>query len=105
MNNLNAQNAASSSSVQSDRQPPETMSRVDPQKVIAWLDDDRLLLRDRTRHGLHRTVIARKDGQPNAELWVQAVSIRDKIERKRITHWFVQQGEFGVLWITWKEKT
>lgn len=99
MNNLNAQTAAKSSSDQ------PSAGGVDPEKVIAWLDDDRLLIRDRTRHGLHRTVIARKDERPSAELWVQAVSIRDKVERERITHWFVQQGEFEILWITWKEKT
>lgn len=90
MNSLNAQNAAKFSSA------------IDPQKVIAWLDEDRLLVYDRTRHGLHRRVIARKAGYPSAEVWLEAISIHDKVERERLTHWFVQQGEFGYLWITWK---
>jgi len=80
-------------------------SAVDPLNVLAWVDEDRLLIKDRTRHGLHRRVIARKGGMPSAELWEQAVSLHDKVDRERLTHWFVRQGEFGVLWITWKDKT
>ena len=92
MTNLNAQSAARSSSA------------VDPLNVLAWLDEDRILLKDRTRLGLHRWVIARKGDLPDAEVWVAAVAIADKIDRDRITHRYVQYGDFWYLWIFWKEK-
>lgn len=105
MTNMNAPSAAPLSIAQpTNRQPPEPTSTVDPLKVLAWVDDDRLLIKDRTKHGLHRRVIARKGGAPNAE-WVRAVSIYDNVELERITHWYVQQGEFCFLWIFWKEKS
>lgn len=93
MTNLNAPTAAKSSGA------------VDPQKVIAWVDEDRLLVFDRTRHGLHRRVIARKDGCPNADVWLEAIHIHDKVDRNQLTHWFVQQDDFVFLWIIWKDKT
>jgi len=93
MNNLNAPAAERSSAPQ----------QLDPQKVLAWVDEDRLLIKDRTRHGLHRRVIARKGAAPNHE-WVRAVSISDKVAMERIKHWYVEQDEFCYLWIFWKEK-
>lgn len=93
MNNLNAPAAEKFS----------TLQQLDPQQVLAWVDDDRLLIKDRTRHGLHRRVIARKGAAPHHE-WVRAVFISDKVAMERIKHWYVEQGEFCYLWIFWKEK-
>lgn len=91
--------------INSNAQPAARYSTaVDPLNVLAWLDEDRILLKDRTRQGLHRRVIARKGDMPDAEVWVAAVAIADKIDRERITHRFVQYGEFWFLWIFWKEK-
>ncbi len=80
MTNLNVLPAAKSSYV------------VDPLNVLAWVDDDRLLIKDRTKHGLHRRVIARKDSRPQEE-WLQAVSIHDQVPMERIIHRYVQYGE------------
>lgn len=79
--------------------------RVDPLQVLAWLDEDRILLKDRTRRGLHRRVIARKEQLPNVDMWVAAVVIADKVDQDRITYRFLQRGEFWFLWIFWKDKT
>lgn len=89
---MSAQTAATSST-----------ARIDPLNVLAWVDEDRLLLKDRTRHGLHRRVIARKGESPNAEVWVAAVAIDDKIERERITFRYAEHDGFWFLWIVWKE--
>lgn len=91
MTNLNVPSAARSSTA------------VDPLKVLAWAGDDRVLLKDCTRQGLHRTVIARKDEQPDASVWLEAVSIHDGVAHERLTSWFVQQDDYWILWITWKE--
>ncbi len=90
MTNINAQPAAKSSIT------------VDPSRVLARVDDELLLIKDRTKHGLHRRVIARKGCLPNAE-WVRAVSIHDNVELERIKHWYAQQDEYWLLWIFWKE--
>lgn len=105
MPNMNALSAAQSSNPQpADHRPPKPTTGVDPLNVLAWVDEDRLLLKDRTMRGLHRRVIARKGEQPSAEVWVAAVAIADKIDRSRITYRYAELDGFWFLWITWKEK-
>lgn len=80
------------------------MTKFELSKPLAWVDDDRLLIKDRTRRGLHRRMIARKGERPSAELWVEAVAIADKIDRSRITYQYAERDGFCFLWITWKEQ-
>jgi len=102
---MSAQTAVTpSNATGADHRPPKPTTGVDPLNVLAWVDEDRLLLKDRTRRGLHRRVIARKGEQPSAEVWVAAVAIADKIDRSRITYRYAERDGFWFLWIAWKDK-
>ena len=81
------------------------MAPYDLQRPLAWVGEDkndRLLISDVTPFGLHRTVVARKGDIPDVVAWQQAVMSEAK--HNPIHHWIVEIGEFGVLWIVWKDK-
>lgn len=73
-------------------------------KPLAWVGNDkadRLLISDVTRYGLHRTVVARKGEPPDQAQWLQAVMAEARDNNVR--HWMIEQDEFYILWIVWKE--
>jgi len=77
----------------------------DLQKPVAWVGPDkadRLLISDVTPHGLHRTVVARKNEPPNMVQWLQAVM--SEARDRQVHHWLVEEDSFWILWIVWKEQ-
>lgn len=73
-----------------------------PDKPLAWVGHDRLLLDDRTVYGLRRKVIARKDDIPNQVTWLQAAY--QQAGTADVHWWLVQRNDgFVYLWIVWKE--
>jgi len=73
----------------------------DPNNPICWVGYDRLLLDDVTPTGLHRKVIARKDGKPDIRAWLQAT--RMQCPGAEIEHWSYEKGEFTIVWLVWKD--
>ena len=73
-----------------------------PDKPIAWVGADRILLDDVTSLGLHRKVIARKDDIPNVVTWLQAVF--DEARDAQVHWWLVQRGDYMYLWMIWKKE-
>lgn len=75
---------------------------IDLQKPIAWIGSDRLVLDDVTKHGLHRLVIARKDGEPD---FLAYYGMADKQSGgAEIMHFTSKRDGFGLLWFLWKEQ-
>ena len=77
----------------------------DVYKPIAWVGADkadRLLISDTTRHGLHRTVVARKGELMDIEAWQQAVA--SEAMKNEVEGFLVEVGEFFILWLLWKER-
>lgn len=72
-----------------------------PDKPLAWVGPDRLLLDDKTVYGLRRKVIARKDDIPNQAAWLQAAY--QQAGTANVHWWLVQKDNFYYLWIVWKE--
>lgn len=75
------------------------------QKPLAWVGpdkNDRLLISDVTKYGLHRTVVSRKNEMPDVVSWMQAVI--SEARNNEIHYWIVEIEDFVVLWIVWKDK-
>jgi hypothetical protein len=72
------------------------------QKPLAWIGDDRLLISDVTRYGLHRKVVARKGGMMDVEGWVQVAE--REAQGNAVQGFLVEIGEFLFLWMVWKEQ-
>ncbi len=73
----------------------------DVDSPLAWVGSDRLVLKDRTRYGLHRRVVVRKGDMPDVYGWLTACM--NEAGGADVHHWLVEQGEFYVLWIVWKD--
>lgn len=78
------------------------MTRIDPQKPIAWLGDDRLLLDDITVYGLRRRVLARKGDLVN--LITHMHQAGQLAGSSPLNHWMFEKDDFYYLWIVWKDK-
>ncbi len=78
------------------------MQKIDLITPIAWVGEDRLVLRDCTRYGLSRRVIARKSDEPDVYQWL--VHCDKEANEAKIYHWIVDVEDFKVLWIVWKDK-
>lgn len=78
------------------------MSSIDPKNPIAWVSEDRILLNDVTRHGLHRKVIARKYEPMDVELWLN--SVQNDAGENKVSGWLVEREGFFYLWLVWKDK-
>lgn len=61
---------------------------------------DRLVIADKTKHGLHRRVIARKSEMMDIDAWLDSVRRQTSAE---VSWWLVRIDEFYFLWIVWKE--
>lgn len=73
-----------------------------PDRPLAWLGGDRLLLDDRTKYGLRRKVYARKDGMPNMVIYLQLAFIQ--AGERDVRYWMFEKDTFWYLWIVWKDK-
>lgn len=78
------------------------MNEIDLINPIAYVGEDRLVLKDVTRWGLNRRVVARKGDVPNVYEWL--ISCTSEAKDVEVYHWIVEVGEFYVLWIVWKER-
>lgn len=84
---------------------PPTRTRGDvrpPDKPIAWVGADRILLDDVTSLGLRRKVIARRDDIPNVVTWLQAAF--EEAGNARVHWWLVDKDPYSYLWIVWKKE-
>ena len=80
------------------------MTKLDPISPVAWVGEhDRILLDDRTRFGLRRKVIARKDEAMDVEMWLNSTAM---FEAKGCTMfgWLVQKDGYFFLWLVWKDR-
>lgn len=75
---------------------------LDLNKPVCWFGNDRLVLDDVTRHGLHRLVIARKDSAPDFAVYYD-VAVK-QAKGSEIMHFESQRDGFGLLWFLWKEQ-
>lgn len=75
---------------------------IDLHKPIAWIGNDRLVLDDVTRHGLHRLVIARNGKAPDFVIYYE-MAVK-QARGAEIMYFESQRGEFFLLWFLWKEK-
>lgn len=73
-----------------------------PDRPLAWMGEDRLLLDDRTRYGLRRKVYARKSDLPNMVIYLQAAF--EQAGDADVRYWMVERDDFWYLWIVWKDK-
>jgi hypothetical protein len=78
----------------------------DPNKPIAWIGSDRLLLDDVTPYGLHRYVVANKSEPPDVTAYLKQIRNAGYLET-----WLIEMDSNGfllkgwwLLWIIWKEK-
>lgn len=69
-------------------------------RPLAWIKDDRLLLDDVTRFGLHRLVYARKGEWPDVDGLLTAARMR--AQGAEIYGWLIEREEFWFLWLVWK---
>lgn len=77
---------------------------MDVNQPLAWFGVDRLVLKDRTRYGLNRRVIARRlaNGEIDIETWLNA--IKAEAFGKKVYGWLVYGEDlFVYLWLVWKE--
>lgn len=80
-----------------------TQSALRPaDQPLAWVGADRILLDDTSRYGLRRKVIARKEGVPDVEGFVQAAQ-KQAVDAE-VSWWVSEKGEYVYLWIVWKPK-
>jgi hypothetical protein len=81
------------------------MQRIELIDPIAWVGEDRLLLKDRTSYGLNRRLIARKHVEPDVEAWLTACE--KEANGAEIWGWLAKlvHEDFYVLWIVWKDKS
>jgi len=79
----------------------QQINLIDP---IAWVGEDRLVLKDCTRYGLHRRAVARKGVEPDVEAWMMA--FEKEANGAELSGWLVklEEQDFYELWIVWKDK-
>jgi hypothetical protein len=73
-----------------------------PDRPIAWVGADRVLLNDTTSLGMRRKVVACKGDVPNQVAWLLAVF--EEARDARVSWWLVNVGEFMYLWMIWKKE-
>jgi len=78
------------------------MQAIEQIKPVAWVGEDRLVLKDITRYGLNRRVIARKNVEPDVEAWLAVCE--KEANGAEVWGCLVQVENFYVLWIVWKER-
>lgn len=78
------------------------MQKIDLIDPLAWVGEDRLVLKDITRYGLNRRVVARKGDVPSVYEWL--LQCNKEANGAEVYHWLVEIGDFIVLWIVWKER-
>lgn len=80
------------------------MNQIDLIDPIAWVGEDRLIVKDITRFGLHRRVIARKRVEPDVEAWLAVCE--NEANGAEVWGWLgkLEKEDFYVLWIVWKER-
>lgn len=78
------------------------MNQIDLIDPIAWVGEDRLVVKDCTRYGLNRRVIARKGDLPNVYDWL--MHCNQEANDMQVYHWMVEVESYYVLWIVWKDK-
>ena len=77
----------------------------DLQKPLAWVGADkadRLLISDRTKYGLQRRVVARKNEIMDVETWLQTAE--REASPYTVELFLVEIGEYWFLWMLWKEQ-
>ena len=73
-----------------------------PDKPLAWIGLDRVLLNDTTSLGMRRKVVARKGDIPDQVQWLQVTFT--EAGPARVHWWLVERGEFFYLWMIWKKE-
>ena len=62
-----------------------------------WVNNDRVLIDDVTRYGLHRKHVIRPHGMPDVQAWTRAFPQAQYLV-------YVSKDGTGHLWLYWKDK-